>query len=145
MTGSGNDNFGNLRIFTPPGGSYGTLINDIGGAYGLWINGSGTFADIQSTVMPATIKFDGNTTQTFTNFTLSGTVGKPITLYGGNSTFTRPSGATNVNYLNIQDSHVTGGDGWYANRTSTDLGNNTGWNFTPTIYPSTFFLSLKGI
>jgi hypothetical protein len=43
---------------------------------------------------------------------------------------TKPSGTVVVNYLNIQDSNVTGGAYW-TTTTSNFISNNSGWNVVP--------------
>jgi hypothetical protein len=35
-----------------------------------------------------------------------------------------------VGFLSIRDSNATGGAGWYAGTTSTNVSNNLGWIFT---------------
>ena len=42
----------------------------------------------------------------------------------------KSSGTVSVGYLSIRDSNATGGAGWYAGTTSTNVSNNLGWIFT---------------
>ena len=75
----------------------------------------------------------GTTTQTFTAFTLSGILGSLVTINSSTAatqaTLSKSSGTVSVNYLSIRDSAATGGAGWYAGTTSTNVSNNTGWIF----------------
>ena len=102
-----------------------------GGAGTLTISGSNTFNDITNTVQPNTVTFTAGTTQTVSNFSLSGTVGNLITINsatpGTQATLSKSSGTINAQYLSIKDSNATGGAVWNA-RESTNAGNNTGWN-----------------
>lgn len=103
-----------------------------GGAGTLTISGSNTFNNITNSTQPATVTFTAGTTQTVSNFGLSGTVGNLITINsttpGSQFTLSDASGTINAQYLAIQDSNATGGAVWNA-LYSTNLGNNTGWIF----------------
>ena len=132
FTGSGyniNMTKATAKAFAGGGGTYGTLVQ--AGAGALTISGNNTFADIQATTRPSTITYTAGTTQTLADFTLSGTVGNFVTINstvaGTQFTMTKPSGTISVNYLNIQDSNVTGGAYW-GTTTSNFISNNTGWN-----------------
>jgi hypothetical protein len=119
------------KTFAGGGGSYGQL-RQYGVSTGvLTVTGSNSFTDIQATQVPATITFTAGTTQTLSNFTLSGASGFPVTINstvpGTQFTLTKPSGTVSVNYLTIQDSNVTGGAYW-GTTTSTFVSNNIGWN-----------------
>ena len=80
----------------------------------------------------ATITFTAGTTTTVTDFTLSGTVGNLVTLnsssQGTQFLLRKTTGVGDVNYLDIRDSNTA--SAFFSNITSTDSGNNTGWNFT---------------
>ena len=103
-----------------------------GGAGALTISGSNTFNNITNSTQPATVTFTAGTTQTVSNFGLSGTLGNLVTINsstpGTQATLSKASGTVNGQYLSIQDSNATGGASWYTSN-STDLGNNTGWIF----------------
>lgn len=103
-----------------------------GGVGTLTISGSNTFNNITNSVQPATVRFTAGTTQTVSNFGLSGTAGNLITINsttpGSQFTLSDASGTINAQYLAIQDSNATGGAVWNA-LYSTNLGNNTGWIF----------------
>ena len=103
-----------------------------GGVGTLTIGGSNTFNNITNSVQPATVKFTAGTTQTVSNFGLSGTAGNLITINstasGAQFTLSKSSGTVNAQYLSIQDSNATGGAVWNA-LYSSNLGNNTGWIF----------------
>jgi hypothetical protein len=112
--------------------NYGTLNQ--GGAGALTIANSNTFANLTATTRPSTILISSGTTQTFANFTLSGTAGNLVTLNSSPSTLghtlNRPSGITNVDFLIIRDSIATPAGSWYAGTNSTNVANNTNWNFS---------------
>ena len=122
------------KTFTGGGGSYGTLNQ--GGSGALTVVDSSTFENITASYYPSTITITAGTTQTLAALTLAGIVGNLITLNsstgGTQFTLTKPTGIVSSLYLSIQDSNATGGAGWYASTTSTDVSNNTGWNFTAT-------------
>jgi hypothetical protein len=103
------------------------------GAGELTINGSNTFNNITTSVLPATVRFTAGSTQTVSNFGLSGTSGNLVTInsstLSSQFTLSKVSGVVNAQYLNIQDSNATGGATWNASF-STDNGNNTGWNIS---------------
>jgi hypothetical protein len=106
-----------------------------GGAGALSISGSNTFNDITNTVQPATVSFTAGTTQTVSNFSLSGTAGNLITIDsatpGAQFTLSKSSGTVTAQRLSIKDSNATGGANWYATD-STNTSNNTGWIFNNT-------------
>jgi hypothetical protein len=124
------------------GGSYSTLNQ--GGAGALTISGNNSFSDLTATTRPSTITFTASSTQTFTNFTLSGILGSLVTINstvaGTRAILSKISGTVSVNYLSIQDSNATGA-AWYAGTTSTNVSNNLGWIFTapPVAYAGNFF------
>lgn len=119
------------KTFSGGGSTFNCTLNQ-GGLGTLTITGANTFSDITNTVQPTQITFPASTTNTFTNFSLSGTLGNLITLRSSSSgtrfTLSDPSGTVSVSYLDIQDSAATGGATWIANN-STNSGNNTGWSF----------------
>ena len=92
--------------------------------------------------MPSsTITFEAGSVTTLTNFTLSGTAGNLVTINssisGTQFNLFKPTGTANVNYLSIQDSNVA--SAFFSNLTSTNLGNNNGWNFTaPSVVQGNF-------
>jgi hypothetical protein len=74
---------------------------------------SNTFADITTTVTPATITFPNGQTQTFAAFSLNGTALNLCTINsdsaGVQATISKASGTVTVTYCTIQDSAATGG------------------------------------
>lgn len=106
-----------------------------GGSGTLTISDSNTFNDITATYKPSTISLTSGTTQTVSNFTLSGTAGNLVTLNstlsGSPATLSKASGTVDVSYLAIKDSTATGGATWNAPTSSgnVDNGGNTGWIF----------------
>lgn len=121
------------KTFAGGGFSYPTLNQ--GGSGALVITGANTFANITNTVQPATITFPASTTTTVAAFAVSGTAGNLITINsssaGTQATMNYTGGnLINVNYLSIKDSNATPSLKWYANTTSTNVSNNTGWTFS---------------
>ena len=120
------------KTFTGGGSTYNCTLRQ-GGAGALTISGSNTFSNIDNSTQPATVRFTAGTTQTFTNFSLTGTAGNLITIdstsAGSQATLSKSSGTVSVDYLSIQDSNATGGATWNA-ANSTNVSNNTGWIFT---------------
>jgi hypothetical protein len=118
------------KTFDGAGGSYGNLVQ--AGAGALTISGSNQLNNISATTRPSTISFTAGTTQTLTNFTLSGTAGNLVTINsvtsGTQFNLLKTSDTVNVNYLTISDSNASAA--FFANTNSTNSGNNTGWNFT---------------
>jgi len=119
------------KTFAGGGATYPTLNQ--GGAGALTISGNNSFGDLTATTRPSTITFTISTTQTFTNFTLSGTAGNLVTINsssaGTQATLSKTSGTVSVGYLSIRDSNATGGANWDAGATSSNVSNNTGWIF----------------
>jgi len=131
------------KTFAGGGGSYSTLNQ--GGAGALTISGDNSLSDLTATTRPSTITFTASSTQTFADFTLSGVLGSLVTINssapGTQTTLSKASGTVSVGYLSIRDSIATGGAGWYAGTTSTNVSNNLGWIFTApgSVYLGNFF------
>ena len=108
----------------------------LAGAGPFTIIGSNTFNTLTNNVRPSTVKFTSGTTQTFTNFNLSGTSGNLVTINstesGTAATLSKASGTVSCDYLSIKDSTATGGATWEAGANSTNVSNNTGWTFSGT-------------
>lgn len=130
-TGTGTISLTSASAKTFAGGGYSYPTINQGGAGVLIITGANTFADITNTVQPATITMPASTTNTFSDFSLTGTVGNLVTLNssspGLQATISKSSGTIDVYYMSIQDSNATGAT-WNAN-SSTNVSNNTGWKF----------------
>ena len=147
-------NSDSAKTFAGGGGSYSTLVQSYTAAAPgvLTISGNNSFANLKYNTdlatLPATVTFTISTTQTFTDFTLSGTAGNLKTINSSTAntqaTLSKSSGTVSVDYVSIKDSNATGGATWYAGANSVDAGNNTGWIFTAPPGPSTntgnFFL-----
>lgn len=120
---------GSSKTFTGGGKTYYNLTQAGNGI--LTIAGNNSFANILNSIQPVTVTFTSGTTQTVTDFGLTGTVGLPVTINsstaGVPATLSKSSGTVTVSYLAIQDSNATGGATWNAIY-STNNGNNTGWN-----------------
>lgn len=133
ITGTGTIRMTSALSKTFRGGArtYPTLDN--GGAGELIIDGSNTFTTLSNSVQPATFSFTAGTTQTVTNFNISGTSAALVTIQstsaGSQATLSKTSGVVNATHLSIRDSNATGGATWNA-YSSLDVANNLGWVFT---------------
>ncbi len=134
----GMDGFTSAAMtFNGGGATYGYLRMEGGGVYVLTVTGNNTFTKVYSIKTTAgTLRLTAGSTQTVTDWDLSGTVGNVITLdstsAGTRATISQASGTVNVSYCNIKDSNATGGATFNALLTNNnvDSGNNLGWIFT---------------
>lgn len=124
------------KTFVGGGTTYNcTLSND--GAGALTITGNNTFTTIANGVQPTTITITSGSTQTVTNFNVSGTTGNLVTLNssvaGTRGTLSKSSGTVSVSYVSIKDSAATGGAIWkaYTSNGNVNVSNNAGWYFAP--------------
>jgi hypothetical protein len=131
------------------GGKVWPTLNQ-GGAGALTIQQSNTFANITNTVQPATITLTSGTTQTVTDFDVSGTSGNLVTLNastaGTQATLTDSSGTNSVSFVDIKDIVATGGAEWqsYTTNGNVNSGNNTGWIFdAPAILGDEYVTELR--
>lgn len=133
---------GNSSYFRGGGRTYYKVTLSTGGiGTTRTISGSNTIDTF--TVLPSiTAAFTSGTTQTINTVVLTGTSVNAIRLQsatpGSTWTISKASGTVNGTYLNISDSIATGGATWNAT-TSTNSGNNTGWNFIGPQPPSADF------
>lgn len=132
------------KTFVGGGSTYNCNLNQ-GGAGDLTITGSNTFNDITNSVQPATILFSGGTTQTVSDFTLSGTSGNLITIDSTSAsqfTLSKASGTVSVSFVEVRDSIGTGGAVWEAltDNGNVDGGNNTGWIFSAVTSTGNMFM-----
>ena len=125
-----------LEGTTPPSTSSSgkTYYNlEINGTAAVTIFGDNTFNTISNSTQPITINFAAGSTQTVTNFNVSGTAGNLVTLQSTTSgtqfTLSKASGTVSRDYLSIKDSNATGGATWNPGANSTNVSNNTGWTF----------------
>jgi hypothetical protein len=119
------------KRFNSNGLTWGTLNQ--GGIGLLTITGNGTYANLTNTVQPAQIGFPVGT-HYFESFSISGTSGNLLGIYGTAGLFTLSKvggGIVSCDYLSIQNSDAIGvGAAWYAGANSIDSGGNSGWIFT---------------
>lgn len=123
------------------------------GAGALTIAQSNTFTDITASAAgrPSTVTLTAGTTQTVSQFTLSGSAGNLITLNttaaGSKATLSDASGTNAVSYMSIKDTTATGGAGWdaYTSSGNVNAGNNTGWVFDaiPSTVSIEFYMDLR--
>lgn len=127
------------QYFRGGGFTYYNLNISGNNAAGKTITGNNTFNSITNSTQPVLVKFTAFSTQTVNNFALTGTQGNLVTIQSAStSQFTlSSSNAQNVDYISIRDSNVVGSS-WTAGYNSLNLGNNSGWIFTPR--PSGFFV-----
>ena len=121
------------KTFVGGGATYNcTLSND--GAGALTVSGSNTFTTIANGVQPTAFTFTAATTQTITNWNVSGTAGNLVTITSGTAgvpaLLSKAFGTVSSNYLSLKDSTATGGATWYAGANSTNVSGNLGWIFT---------------
>lgn len=121
------------KTFVGGGATYNcTLSND--GAGALTVSGSNTFTAIANGVQPTAFTFTAATTQTVTNWNVSGTAGNLVTIIsstaGVPALLSKASGTVSSDYLSLKDSTALGGAAWYAGANSTNVSGNLGWIFT---------------
>ena len=121
------------KTFVGGGATYNcTLSND--GAGALTVSGSNTFTAIANGVQPTAFTFTAATTQTVTNWNVSGTAGNLVTIIsstaGVPALLSKASGVVSSDYLSLKDSTALGGAAWYAGANSTNVSSNLGWIFT---------------
>jgi hypothetical protein len=117
------------KTFVGGGSAYNCTLRN-GGAGALTVTGSNTFTTIDNSVQPTTFTFESGSTQTVTNWSVSGTAGNLVTINATSTTpatLSKSSGTVTSNYLDLRYSTAAGGAFWYA-LNSVDSGNNTGWN-----------------
>lgn len=134
VPGSGTINMtsANKKTFDGANQSYGTLNQ--GGSGELEIRQSNTFANITNTVQPATISFAAGTVTTFNDINIGGASGNLVSLNcssaGTRATINRPSGLTELSFVNIRDINATGQAFFsYLFEGNVDSGNNAGIRF----------------
>lgn len=119
------------------GGGLTYYILDQGGAGALTISGNNTFNNWTATYLPSTITVTAGSTQTFTNFTLSGILNDTLTINStaGTYTFSKASGTVAVTYIAITNCIGAGGATWTATySTQTTCTNWTTTNLATTYY-----------
>jgi hypothetical protein len=139
VTGTGTISLtsASARTFTGGSVSYSGITLDQGGAGALTISGNNTFKNITNTYSAtgATTINIGTTTQTVTQFTGTGAVGKVLTIQGtsapNSGTLILSSGTvTTPDYLTIYSIRAYSlSSTWYAGANSTNNG-SLGWIFS---------------
>lgn len=125
-----------IRTFVGGGSTYNcTLSNDNSTSLSfLTITGSNTFTAIATTGR-ANIVIASGTTQTFTNWNISGTAGNLITItsdtYSSPAILSKSSGTVSSDYISLTDITATGGATWYAGANSNSV-RSTGWSLSTT-------------
>jgi len=125
------------RTFAGAGKSYGTFTYTVPGSTGaLVITGANTFTtfNFSDASNARTVTFPAATATTVTNFNVSGTSGKLMTINSSVSstaaTLSKTAGIVSGDYLSIRDSVASGGALWYAGYNSVNVSGNSGWIFT---------------
>lgn len=135
-TGTGTITFTNAgtKTFAGGGSTWNCAVNN-GGAGALTITGNNTITTLSNSVQPTAFVFTSSTTQTVTNFNVSGTPGNLVTITastpGTRATLSKASGTVSVSNCSITDSNATGGAVWeaFTANGNTNGGNNLGWLF----------------
>lgn len=171
FSGPGNINVTNWNVTN--GGYYGAFapytinmlgsnfnVTNMSGYFGilnkaspgtLTVTGSHRFSNLTATSVPCTIKFEGDSTQIFDEFTLSGTPGNLVSLEstspGTKVNLVKLSGFASPTYISIKDTNAIGPGEWDAyTGVVTDAGNNTGWYFIkPSRVNGQFLVFFEGI
>lgn len=125
---------GSAKSFTGNGFAYANVTLENAGNGNLTITGSNSFEGISYSSSAPVFLFQAGSTQTVTNFNVSGVL--PIRPYLGSASpgsqwYFRTAGTTvRLSYVTIQDSNAvtTGGKTYYLENV-TNQGNNTNWNF----------------
>ena len=136
ITGTGTLRFNSAssKTFAGGGGNYSGITVDNAGAGALVVTGSNTIGTLSNSVQPTTFSFTAGTTQTITNWSVSGTLGNLVTIQSATAashTLFTSTGTVSADYLTISRSTATSsGATWYAGANSTDGSNNSGWVFT---------------
>lgn len=115
----------------------GNFTHNVAGSTGkIVLSASVSFNDINFSDVTNARVFEFTAAITLTvrgNWNVNGTAGKLMTLQSATAAspfiLSKASGIASSQYLSIKDSTATGGAGWYAGRTSTNVSGNTGWNF----------------
>ena len=122
------------KSFIGGGSTYNCTLENAG-AGALTISGNNTITTISNSVQPTTFTFTSGSTQTVTNFSVSGTSGNLVTINstsaGSPATLSKASGTVSVSYCSIKDNTATGGATWLAYTSSGNVNNggNSGWLF----------------
>lgn len=111
-------------------------------------SGNNTFSTLSYTkTVAGTFKFTSGSTTTVSTWSINGTSGAPITINststGSQATLIKSgAGTVNMSYTSIQDSNASPSNTWYALLTNnnTNLGNNTGWVFSPVVQSGNFLM-----
>ena len=136
ITGTGTLRFNSAssKTFAGGGGNYSGITVDNAGAGALVVTGSNAIGTLSNSVQPTTFSFTAGTTQTITNWSVSGTLGNLVTIQSATAashTLFKSTGTVSADYLTISRSTATSsGATWYAGANSTNGGNNSGWVFT---------------
>ncbi len=118
-------NWTNTGTFTP-----GTSTVTFNGSRIQTLSGSTTFYALRALTSGATLQFTNGTTQYATNMVDFENVGLLSTSANATWYFALSGSSQTLKNLRVQDSNATGGNVMNANDgTSTNLGNNTNWNF----------------
>lgn len=117
------------------------VLNNTYNLYSLNLNDI-TIADFEIAVAPTSI-FCGPGVVTFGAIRGVGTSGNLITIAGSGGSggqVVLSAGAYDGDYLYLNDCAVSPNDVWFAGTNSTNVGGNTGWNFSTRQLPGLFFL-----
>jgi hypothetical protein len=127
-----SDTSATAKTFTGAGASYNNLSITGGGTGAVTFSGNNSFNNLTINA-PKSVVFTSGNTNTVSSFTATGSSGNLVTITattaGTAATLSKSSGIVSCNWLSLKDSAATGGASWYAGANSTNVSNNTGWNF----------------
>lgn len=138
-----NDGAGALTI---DGSNTVTTVRNTTASSSILLTGSNTIGTLSNTAVPCTFTMTAGTTQTITNWSVSGTAGNLVTINSATAAVHNlvkaGGGIVSADYLTISNSSATPSTlTWYAGTHSTNVTGNTGWIFTapPTTSAGSFF------
>lgn len=138
----------NTRTFAGAGHTYNIVRYGVGNSTGAFvITGDNTFNELNvfDNFGPKTLTFTAGSTQTITDWDVSGASHGNITVNSSTNGTTYNlvgSGTPSADYLTIRDANASGVS-WYAGNNSSDAGNNTGWRFMDPVFDKFNYLHSK--
>lgn len=127
----------NVRTFAGGGQTYFDVTDNVAGSTGgFTITGANTFHSLSFNDISnaRTLTLPSSVTTVATNFLVSGTAGKKMSVRASSSgtpaTLSIASGTVSSDHVDIKDSTAIGGASFFAGSNSIDSGGNTGWSFT---------------
>lgn len=123
------------KLFNPNGLTFYNFWNATLGTGYLAVQGSGNYTNFISNPGRTMVFYTGFTTAlaSASGWQASGTAGNvnilKSNISGSTWNISCPTGTINADYISLQDSHAFGGATFNAGSNSTNVSNNSGWNF----------------